>query len=353
MTRRSAKPNQSNQSFSRDRRADGRPSLRTVIYTDGACSGNPGPGGWGWVIPGGRYRSGAERHTTNQRMELAAALDAVRSVEGALEIVSDSTYVVNCFRDGWWKGWLSRGWVNSKKQPVANRDLWEPLIEIYRAGSITFRWVKGHGGNKWNDAADRLAVQASLTQQGVDGEGPPPRDPEGTDPQDRPYRRPPPPDHREMAGSSMGTVVYTDGKGSGYSGPGGWAWVVPGRRYRSGVEGRTTSPRRMELTAALDAVRELEGALEVVSGSTYLVNCFRNRWWKGWLSRNWLNSKNKPVANRDLWEPLVEMYRARPITFRLAGSADDEWTGVVGWLAAEATRTQQASEGEVTPPEGR
>jgi len=106
-------------------------------------------------------------------MELAAALDAVRSIDGAVEVVSDSAYVVNCFRQGWWKGWLARGWINTKKKPVANRDLWEPLVDLYRSRPISFRWGKGHGGNKWNDLADRLAVQASLTQEGVEGEGPP------------------------------------------------------------------------------------------------------------------------------------------------------------------------------------
>ena len=177
MARRSTRPDQSNRTRSSRGRGGDRgasPPDRTVVYTDGACSGNPGPGGWAWVIPGGRYRSGAEPHTTNQRMELAAALDAVRTIEGAVEVVSDSTYVVNCFRQGWWKGWLARGWINTKKQPVANRDLWEPLVDLYRSRPITFRWVKGHGGNQWNDIADRLAVQASVTQQGTEGKGPPP-----------------------------------------------------------------------------------------------------------------------------------------------------------------------------------
>ena len=145
---------------------------RTIVYTDGACSVNPGPGGWAWIIPDGAYRSGAEGHTTNQRMELAAVLDAVLTLDGALQVFSDSKYVVNCFRDGWWEGWIKRGWLNTKKKPVANRDLWEPLVGIYRNKSISFRWVKGHGGNKWNDAADRLATEAAHTQQGMEGEGP-------------------------------------------------------------------------------------------------------------------------------------------------------------------------------------
>jgi len=148
----------------------------TIVYTDGACSGNPGPGGWAWAIPDGRYQSGAARHTTNQRMEIQAALEAVTALEGSLEVVSDSTYVVHCFRDNWWRGWLARGWLNSQKKPVANRDLWEPLIDEYRRdpARITFRWVKGHGGDPYNDLVDRLAVEAALTQDGRAGEGAPP-----------------------------------------------------------------------------------------------------------------------------------------------------------------------------------
>lgn len=131
---------------------------RTIVYTDGACSGNPGPGGWGWVVPDGEAAFGGAEQTTNQRMELQAALEAVRALPGPLHIVSDSTYVVNCFKDNWWKGWLKRGWKNSQKKPVANRDLWEPLIELYQERDITFEWVKGHSGSRWNDRADELAV---------------------------------------------------------------------------------------------------------------------------------------------------------------------------------------------------
>ncbi len=128
------------------------------MYTDGACSGNPGPGGWAWVVPDGEAAFGGDQQTTNQRMELTAALEAVRALPGPLHIVSDSTYVVNCFRDNWWKGWLKRGWMNSQKKPVANRDLWEPLIDLYQDRDVTFAWVKGHSGDKWNERADELAV---------------------------------------------------------------------------------------------------------------------------------------------------------------------------------------------------
>ena len=131
------------------------------VWTDGACSGNPGPGGWAWATEDGRQGSGAESPTTNQRMEIQAALEAVKALDGPLTVVSDSTYVVNCFKDAWWKGWLARGWVNSAKKPVANRDLWEPLITLYtERGDIAFRWVKGHSGDPMNDLVDQLAVKA-------------------------------------------------------------------------------------------------------------------------------------------------------------------------------------------------
>lgn len=144
--------------------------MTTIIYTDGACSGNPGPGGWAWAIEKGAYKSGAEKQTTNQRMELKAALDAVESNGGPLEIVSDSTYVVKCFTDKWYAGWLKRGWTNSKKEPVANRDLWEPLIRlVLERKNVSFRWVKGHSGHAMNDLVDRLAVEATQRGQGVAG----------------------------------------------------------------------------------------------------------------------------------------------------------------------------------------
>jgi ribonuclease HI len=148
--------------------------MTTVVYTDGACSGNPGPGGWAWAVEDGAFASGAEAKTTNQRMELTAALEAVRTIDGPVEVVSDSTYVVNCFRDSWWKGWLKNGWRNSQKKDVANRDLWEPLIDLFRErGDVTFRWVKGHSTDPMNDLVDRLAVEAALKQAGRRGVGRP------------------------------------------------------------------------------------------------------------------------------------------------------------------------------------
>lgn len=138
-----------------------------MVYTDGACRGNPGPGGWAWVVPAGPWACGFAAETTNQRMELQAVLEALSALDGPVEVVSDSTYVVNCFRDGWYRSWLRKGWRNAAGKPVANRDLWEPLVGLYldRPDEIKLRWVKGHGGDQWNEMADKLAVEAALTRQ--------------------------------------------------------------------------------------------------------------------------------------------------------------------------------------------
>ena len=148
---------------------------RVTVYTDGACRGNPGPGGWAWAVPGGRYASGADAHTTNQRMEITAALEALRALTpgrpAGIDVVSDSTYVVKAFTDRWWAGWLQRGWKNAAKKPVANRDLWEPLLELALAPvvPVSFRWVKGHSGDHWNDVVDELATMAADAGVGTSG----------------------------------------------------------------------------------------------------------------------------------------------------------------------------------------
>jgi ribonuclease HI len=147
-----------------------------TVYTDGSCLGNPGPGGWAWAVPGGRFESGADPRSTNQRMEITAALralEALRAEAGAAGILvrSDSTYVVNAFKQRWWAGWQRRGWRNTQGKPVANRDLWEPLLALALDPSarVRFEWVKGHSGDHWNDVVDELAVAAAADGVGRSG----------------------------------------------------------------------------------------------------------------------------------------------------------------------------------------
>ncbi len=132
--------------------------MALVIYTDGACFGNPGPGGWAWVREDGVSAGGYETYTTNQRMEAIAVLEAIKAHQGELAIYSDSAYVVNCFQNQWWKGWEARGWKNARGAAVANQDIWRPLIKLYKERrAVAFYKVKGHSGVELNERADRLA----------------------------------------------------------------------------------------------------------------------------------------------------------------------------------------------------
>jgi ribonuclease HI len=136
-----------------------------IIYTDGACSGNPGPGGWGAVLQSGNSRkemSGFEKHTTNQRMELAAAVEALQALKSpcAVTLYSDSAYLINAFQQDWFSRWHKNGWLNSRKQPVENSDLWKRLLRLNEIHRVTWVKVKGHAGNPGNERCDQLAREA-------------------------------------------------------------------------------------------------------------------------------------------------------------------------------------------------
>ena len=137
-----------------------------VIYTDGACSGNPGPGGWGAILmAGGKSKelSGGEAHTTNNRMELMAVIKALEALNRPChaDIYSDSAYVVNAFNQNWIANWQRNNWRNSAKAEVANVDLWKMLLSLTSAHEVVFHKVKGHADNEYNNRCDQLAVMES------------------------------------------------------------------------------------------------------------------------------------------------------------------------------------------------
>ena len=139
------------------------------IYSDGACSGNPGPGGYGAVLVYGNARkeiSGDERQTTNNRMEMTAVIEALRQLKrpSKIKIMTDSSYLVKGMTQ-WIPGWIRRNWVNSQKKPVLNRDLWETLIELCKDHDVEWQWIKGHAGHTENERCDELARMA--IKQGV------------------------------------------------------------------------------------------------------------------------------------------------------------------------------------------
>ncbi len=136
------------------------------IFTDGACQGNPGPGGWGAIL---RYQgrekelSGGDPNTTNNRMELSAVIESLKCLKEPCQVTlySDSQYVCNAISRGWAKKWRSNGWMRNKKEPALNPDLWEELLQLLDRHSVKTVWVKGHAGHPENERCDRLAVAAA------------------------------------------------------------------------------------------------------------------------------------------------------------------------------------------------
>ena len=139
---------------------------QVTVYTDGACSGNPGPGGWGAILLYGAHRrelSGGEASTTNNRMELTAVIRALSLLKEpcAVDLWSDSKYVIDGLSKGWARSWQARGWVKSDKKPALNPDLWEELLQLEGIHTLRCHWVKGHAENEFNNRCDEMAVAES------------------------------------------------------------------------------------------------------------------------------------------------------------------------------------------------
>ena len=138
---------------------------KVIIYTDGACSGDPGPGGWGSILMMGENRkeiSGGKKDTTNNVMELTAVIEALKLLKRPckVDLYSDSAYVVNAFLQNWILGWIKNGWKNSSKEEVKNKELWQELFSLTKIHDVTFHKVKGHADNEYNNRCDELARNA-------------------------------------------------------------------------------------------------------------------------------------------------------------------------------------------------
>ena len=143
---------------------------KVIIYTDGACSGNPGPGGWGTILMYENTKkeiSGGKKDTTNNVMEITAVIEGLKLLKYpcTVEIYSDSAYVVNAFNQHWIANWRKNGWKNSKKEDVKNRELWEELESLMKPHEVSFIKVKGHSDNEYNNRCDELARNAIKTLQ--------------------------------------------------------------------------------------------------------------------------------------------------------------------------------------------
>lgn len=139
---------------------------KVLLFTDGACSGNPGPGGWGAILKTDnkiKELSGGEASTTNNRMELSAVIGGLSALKRpcAVTVTSDSKYIIDAIQKGWAKKWRSNGWMRNKKDPALNPDLWGKLLDLLDVHEVTFNWVKGHAGHPENERCDTLAVDES------------------------------------------------------------------------------------------------------------------------------------------------------------------------------------------------
>lgn len=137
---------------------------RVEIFTDGACSGNPGPGGWGAILRYGeaeRELAGGEAETTNNRMEMTAVIRALEQLKEPCHVVltSDSKYVLDALEKGWAAGWKKRGWTKSDRKPALNADLWEQMLALVAAHKMEYRWIRGHAGHPENERCDAMAVE--------------------------------------------------------------------------------------------------------------------------------------------------------------------------------------------------
>jgi len=273
-----------------------------TIYTDGACSPNPGPGGWGAVVLRGTTviseLSGAETVSTNNRMELCAAVEALRSLASGSEIVlyTDSIYLKNGITD-WIHKWQKNDWRTADKKPVKNSDLWKDLLTQIKRHQVDWRWVKGHGTDPYNIRADELAVAARKKLA----------------PEVQPIR----------TGAAAGQIsLFTGVTCSHKTGIGGWSVILTWRSHLKILGGRVTgmSANQLYLHALIQGLKSLKKDLpvHVYTHSGYLYDgC--TAWLDGWKKRNWQTRDGQAVSNRDMWQALAALLDQYRVTLSQEG----------------------------------
>lgn len=266
------------------------------IYTDGGCRPNPGPGGWAAVLIEGdrpvRELSGGDPDTTNNRMEIQAAVEGLRALEGPyrVQLFTDSEYL----RQGvtnWLPKWRENGWKTSSKKEVKNQDLWQVLQRELERHRVTWHWVRGHAGNRWNERADRLASKAIPT--------------------------PPLPVDDPKAVHLFTAAAY-----SGKRGVGGWAVVLIFGEEEKVLSGHATqtSANRMHLVGAAAGLRQLKRPIRVhvYTASDYLKDGATS-WIAGWRNRGWKTRDGRPVAHQDLWQKLEALLERHEVQWHVVG----------------------------------
>lgn len=293
--------------------------MKVTIYSDGGADPNPGAGGWAAILrAGGKEKviSGSEPHTTNNRMELQAAISAFQALNRPSEVDfhTDSEYLRQGITE-WIGNWESSGWMK-KGKPIANADLWRILNVLVKDHDVEWHWVKGHGSDPLNRRADALARKARL---------------------DGAYLTPLP---------DTVARIFVKGTCKGNPGPGTWAVVLErgdDTEQFSGAVDKTTN-NRMELTAAIAGIGRIPegGAVQVITASDYLYQG-ASRWIHGWRDRNWRKRDGKPVSNMDLWIEIDGLQANREVSWQSAKvytSAPPSGLEEVKRLANEAKKLQ-------------
>lgn len=284
--------------------------MEVTIYSDGGADPNPGIGGWAAILRYGSHEkvlTGNEPHTTNNRMELTAALEALKSLNRPCQVqfYTDSEYLRLGITE-WIESWKKLNWRTKGKKPVANADLWKQLLPLTEEHEIEWHWVRGHSGDPLNERVDDLARQAR----------------EAISPK------------LKVAQDAPRAYVRASQKGS--SGVGGWGVVVEyddETRQLSGSEPNTTN-NRMELRAAIEGIRSLPSGSEVqlVTTSDYVYQG-ATKWIEGWRLRNWQKRNGNPIANEDLWRELDKLMKEYTV----------QWINAKGDSGSDLRGLQEAS----------
>jgi ribonuclease HI len=290
--------------------------MKVVIYSDGGADPNPGIGGWAAVLRFGSHEkvlTGNDPDTTNNRMELQAAIGALRALKrpSQVEFHTDSEYLRRGITE-WIEKWAANNWTHKKgKRPVSNADLWQALWPLVKQHEIEWHWVKGHAGNPMNERVDALARQARL----------------------------------EITPAAQISAdvprLYVRSSCKGNPGPGGWGAVLEQGDETEQSSGSVTSTtnNRMELTAVIEGLLLLPSgsSLQVFTTSDYLYQGITS-WIHGWRRRGWQKKDGKPVANADLWQALDQLGQQYAIRWINAKGQDKPALEEAGKLAAEAVK---------------
>ncbi len=316
------------------RHSDQTSTSEVLIYTDGGCDPNPGPGGWGAVLVSGPHRrelSGGERDTTNNRMELTAAIEALGTLKGAcsVTVVTDSTYVRNGITR-WLAAWKRRGWRKANGAPVQNDDLWRKLALLDEKHQVQWQWTRGHAGNAFNERADELArLGRAKALQGR---------------------------HTAKPEPTVETVtIYARASALGSPGAAGYAATIerPGQPPKTVAGGwPSATANAAELYAVIMGLQQLRtrSRVRMVTTSSYVLHG-ATRWLAKWERNGWRTSKGSPVEHRPLWEELSRVMGDHDIHWEAMDAADAHPLSLRALQEArEAARIQQFNtEGKDAP----